>query len=198
MIERKWREVGPVIRLQIQLGPLKTGDNPRVYNPISVLQPVAEFQVSKEGVVARIDGRRVLDVHHKHHPQTRNRELNPVSFGLTSYYRQMQQRFGAHLSHAVAGENILVETAELLREDDLTKGVAFRGADGTLTCIENVYAMAPCEPFTRFCLSDIHAEPALVKETLQFLANGTRGFSGEIDNETVHSIRLGDILLVAV
>lgn len=197
MSEQNWREVGRVIGLQIQLDQIKVGTSPRLYQP-QVIRAVPTFTVTKDGVIAEIDGQAAIDVHHKDHPRTRNKQVNGVSFGLTSYYERMQERFGPQLSVGIAGENILVETDELLTEDDLANGVAFRSPDGTLTTIDNVYAMAPCEPFTTFCLGGVVEAPEQMREGLLFLSNGMRGFTGEILDTDTHVLQVGDTLLVKV
>lgn len=196
MSQFEWQEIGTVILLQVQPDMLKKGSPIRVYNP-SPLRQVEHFWVNHEGVVATIDGEETLDVHHKRHVTSRNRGTNPVSFGLSSHYQKMQARFGALLQYGIGGENIIVETEQVLGEDDVIKGVAFQGSDGRFMQIDHVYAMAPCEPFTRFCLERDDNAPEVMKEALQFLAKGTRGFTGEILNQETHEIRVGDRLLLA-
>ncbi len=194
-----WREVGPIVLLQVQIGPLKTGQKPhRVYSPQGMLHQVDTVEVTSQGMSARLDGEKVYDVHHIQHPHSRNRQnTNAVSFGFTSYYRQMQQRFGEHMALGIAGENMIVETDQLLTEDDLKHGVAIRAVVGNLLVIKPLLAMAPCEPFSRFCLQIDKAEPTVMKNTLQFLQAGTRGFCGEPTEDGPYSIRQGDMFLLA-
>jgi hypothetical protein len=56
---------------------------------------------------------------------------------------------------------------------------------------------APCAPFSRFALSlDVHALPEMIKETLQFLDNGVRGFLAQLDGDEAE-IQVGDAVFIA-
>lgn len=192
-----WRELGPIILLQIQLKPLKEGDQHRVYLPHDALYSVDSFQLSKAGITASINGQTVYDTHHMNHPFSRYRQSNPVSIGLTSHYQHMQSRFGSHITLGIAGENIIVETDETLHENTLTQGVALHGTEGMII-LDGVFGIPPCKPFSKFCLNipDEQGEPDIVKETLQFLMGGTRGFCAEPLDDGVFTVRVGDHLWV--
>lgn len=192
-----WRELGPIVMLQVQLKPLKEGTQHRVYKPHDALHPVDTFSFSKAGITAVIDGQQVYDAHHQSHPFSRYRQSNPVSVGLTSHYQRMQTRFGSHVTLGIAGENILVETDEVLHEDALIKGLALQGKDG-LVVLDGVFGIPPCQPFSKFCLNipDERGETDVVKDTLQFLIGGTRGFCAEPVEVGTFTIQVGDTLWV--
>ncbi|MCB9436333.1 MAG: hypothetical protein H6673_04975 [Anaerolineales bacterium] len=192
-----WRELGTIIMLQVQLKPLKEGTDHRVYKPHTALHPVDAFDLTKEGITAVVDGQQVYDAHHMRHPLSRYRQSNPISIGLTSHYQRMQTRFGSHISLGIAGENIIVETEEVLFEDALMRGVAIQGEQGLIQ-LDGVFGIPPCKPFSKFCLNipDERGEPESVKETLQFLLKGTRGFCAEPVEVGTFTIRVGDKLWV--
>src|SRR6266702_983687 len=86
------REIGAVVRLQIQRSSLKTGEKPhRVYDPSPVLA-VRRLAVGGDGVLGEGEDRSwIVDVHHRAHPQTKNPDgLHGVSVGFTSHYGVMR------------------------------------------------------------------------------------------------------------
>lgn len=198
MTARQWREIGQVVLLQIQQEPMKVGDVVRVFTPEQSLSQVETFQLSREGVSAVIEGKTVVDAHHARHPRTRHKEVNPVSIGFTSHYQKMQDKYGPHMVLGIAGENIIVETDDVIAEALMEKTVAVRNAEGKITVIKDLFAMPPCEPFSRFCLRQDDVEAGVLKETLQFLHYGTRGYAGAPEDEGESVIRVGDTLLVEV
>lgn len=194
-----WREIGPVVLLQIQREPIKEGTTTRVYKPDRLAQ-VERFWLTPAGVTAELEGKRVFDAHHASHPRTRNRDTNPLSFGLTGYYAHMKARFGDHMTLGIAGENILIQTDVPLTEDDIQGEMALRGADGRLTILKDILVAPPCKPFSAFCLGSIEdkVEPHTIAETLRFLNNGTRGFYAAPAAADETEIRLGDVMWVSV
>ncbi len=194
-----WREIGPVVLLQIQREPMKEGTTTRVYKPDRLAQ-VERIWLTPAGVTAELDGERVFDAHNAHHPRTRNSGSNPLSFGLTGYYAQMTARFGEHMTFGIAGENILVKTDILLTEADVQGEIALRGTDGRLIILKDILVAPPCKPFSAFCLgsSEDKVEPHTIAETLRFLNDGTRGFYAAPASSDETEIRLGDMMLVSV
>jgi hypothetical protein len=173
--------LGPIIRLQVQIDPLKSGAKPfQRYDPGNI-RPVAALAIGPHGVVGLDpDEDRVLnDVHHRDHPRSRFRGENGVSIGFTSHYERMRDRFGAHLTDGIAGENILVASDEVVTLDDLAGGVVIGEGDETVAIDEWVVA-APCAPFTKFSLGFPHDRKPdrTVTEALRFLDDGMRGFYG--------------------
>src|SRR5712692_5078569 len=107
------RELGRIVRLQIQRSSLKTGEKPqRVYDP-SPLLSVDCLAVGPDGVLGHGGGGAwLVDVHHRAHPETKNEDgAHGVSLGFTSHYGAMHDRFGDRITIGCAGENIIVETA---------------------------------------------------------------------------------------
>jgi hypothetical protein len=172
------RELGRIVRLQVQRSSLKTGEKPtRVYDPAPLLA-VARLAVGPDGTLGEgPDGSWVVDVHHRAHPHTKNPDgAHGVSVGFTSHYTLMQQRFGDHLTPGCAGENLLVETTGRVAFEDLARGVACVSEEGQeLVRLEVLQVAHPCRPFSGWALG-ARVEAEVLKETLQFLDHGTRGF----------------------
>jgi hypothetical protein len=174
------RPLGPLIRLQIQRSSLKTGEKPtRTYDPAPLL-PVHRLAVSADGVLgASADGGWVVDVHHRSHPATKNSDgLHGVSVGFTAHYGEMRRRFGERLTLGCAGENLIAETAGRLSFDDVCNGFAVMAPDGSERVRLRVLEVAhPCRPFTGWALGGGGTvESSVLKEHLQFLEGGMRGF----------------------
>lgn len=198
MTDKQWREIGQVVLLQVQRQPMKVGDVHRVFTPEQSLCQVGDFRLSREGVSAIIEGETVFDAHHARHPRTRHKEVNPVSVGFTSHYQKMQDKYGSHMVLGIAGENIVIETDEVVTEDLMEKTIALRNAEGQLTVIKDLFAMPPCEPFSRFCLQQADVEASVMKKSLQFLHYGTRGFAGVPEDDGESVVRVGDSLLIEI
>ncbi len=171
-------DVGRIVRLQVQRASLKTGEQPtRSYDPAPILA-VERLAVGPDGVLGEgPDGSWVVDVHHRVHPQTKNEDgAHGVSLGFTSHYALMRERFGDRISPGCAGENILVDTTRRIVLDDLARGVACVAPDGRERVRLNVLQVAhPCRPFSGWALGGV-VETDVLRETLQFLDSGTRGF----------------------
>jgi hypothetical protein len=172
--------IGTIARLQIQQSSLKIGQAPqRRYDPAPIMHVDA---LALEGGGVRGwngSGEPILDVHHPAHPGSRNRGgENGISVGFSTHYAAMRERFGAHLTDGIAGENILIETPHMLGEDDLRPGLQIETGDGTLIRLDNVIVAAPCVEFTRYAMRfpDDARPDATVTESLQFLNDGMRGY----------------------
>src|SRR2546428_5861218 len=126
------RDVGAIVRLQIQRSSLKTGEKPhRRYDPAPLLS-VERLAVTPDGVLGLSDGDAwLVDVHHRAHPQTKNEDgLHGVSVGFTAHYDAMRARFGDHLTPGCAGENLLAVADRRLGYDELAGGLAVVDRDG--------------------------------------------------------------------
>ena len=171
-------DLGRVVRLQIQRSSLKTGEKPRrVYDP-SPLLLVERLAVSSDGALGETAGGSwIVDVHHRAHPRTKNSDgAHGISLGFTSHYAAMRERFGSRIEPGCAGENILVTTDRQVTLDALRAGVAICAADGTEVARLTVLDVAhPCRPFTGWALGGV-VESQVLKDHLQFLDGGTRGF----------------------
>lgn len=190
--------LGKIVRLQIQRSPLKVGEKPnRVYDPTPILV-VGELILTPQGAVAHLpDGATLLDVHHAHHPQTRNSDgVNPLSVGFTAHYAAIRERYGDHVTDGCAGENIVIETEGRVMLDDLAGGVAIQPEGGNSTAWLRVNKVAaPCRPFSGFVTHV--TEAAVVKETLQFLDDGMRGFYCALAQTQPVTIAVGDGVFVS-
>ena len=172
------RDVGAIVRLQIQRSSLKTGEKPhRRYDPAPLLS-VERLAVTPDGVLGLSDGDAwLVDVHHRAHPQTKNEDgLHGVSVGFTAHYDAMRARFGDHLTPGCAGENLLAVADRRLGYDELAGGIAVVDRDGReLVRLQVLQVAHPCRPFTGWALGGT-VEAQVLKEHLQFLDDGMRGF----------------------
>jgi hypothetical protein len=170
------RRLGQIIQVQIQREPLKQGE-PRVYDP-APLFVVDQLRLTPGGVFGlTADGLALIDVHHSDHPRSRNRSnANGLSFNFTTHYEQLRQRFGAHVYDGCAGENILIDSVDVVNNDNMGTRLAIRSAStGTLSHLGDILVAAPCAEFARYIArDDLHGQD--LRETLAFLADGTRGF----------------------
>ena len=126
-------EIGRVVRLQVQTDSLKRGERPRrVYDP-EPLSEVSRLRLSPSGAVGvTTSGDEVLDVHNPAHPRAKTAPGREVSFGFTSHYARMHDRYGNHVTTGCAGENVLVESGRVWTLEDFRPGLAFRNAAGAL------------------------------------------------------------------
>ena len=184
------REIGVVARLQIQRTSLKVGEKPnRVYD-ISPLVSVQRLRVSGAGAVAiQPGGQPALDVHHLGHPNSQHAAWNGVSIGFTPHYVRMRERYGTHLTDGCAGENVLIETGGLVRLDDLQAGVLIQCAAGDLW-LRSIRMARPCLEFSRYALREPRADrdSDAIKDALQFLDGGLRGFYVTPASEAIISV----------
>ncbi len=169
--------IGRVKQVQIQRSSLKVGERPQqCYDP-SPLLVVSRLLLTKRGPIGiTSDGERIIDVHHADHPASRYRGENGISLGFTTHYQSMRTRFGPHLQDGIAGESILIEDdGREFRLDELAEGVAIKVASDQLVLLAEIEVAAPCTPFSQFAAGDTLSKQGL-KETLQFLHYGRRGF----------------------
>ena len=171
-------ELGRIVRLQIQRSSLKTGEKPtRVYDPMPLLA-VDRLALGPDGALGEAsDGSWLVDVHHRAHPRTKNEDgAHGVSLGFTSHYALMRDRFGARITVGCAGENIIVEAERRVGFEDLERGVVLLSPDGQERArLEVLQVAEPCRPFSGWALGGV-VEAQVMKETLQFLEGGTRGY----------------------
>ena len=190
------RPLGRVVRLQIQQSKLKLGEKPnRYYDPAPLLS-VDELTLTPEGALARTpDGGTLIDVHHPAHPETRNLDrTNDLSVGFTPHYTAMRARYGSHLVDGCAGENILIETTGRVTLADIAGGLVIQPASGGRPVrLQVVRHAPPCREFSGYASRS--SEPEVIKETLQFLDEGLRGFYFALGNPVTVLVRVGDEVL---
>jgi hypothetical protein len=191
------QEIGKIIRLQIQVDSLKSGQRPLpTYSPANI-RSVDTLRLTPQGAWGGLaDGTTLLDAHHEDHHAHKYRGDNGLSLNFTSHYGRIQKRFGERLTPGCAGENILVETADSFSLDQLGNEVVIETAAGPVT-LHQISVALPCEPFSRYCLNQGERPAAAdMKATLQFLDQGTRGFYLILAGETAE-IHVGDTLFIA-
>ena len=126
-------EVGRIAFVQVQRSSLKKGERPNRYYDPAPLLTVPAMLLTPRGVVGIADGRKIIDVHHADHPQSKNKNFeNCISIGFTSHYRAMQKKFGAHVYDGCAGENIIIEVERQMTIDDLGDSLTIQSGDRSI------------------------------------------------------------------
>ena len=200
-IRSSLHEIGRVKQVQVQRSSLKVGERPHAYYDPTPLLVVAYLLVTPHGAIGvTIEGEQVMDVHHGHHPDSRNHEgLNDLSVGFTSHYAAMRARFGAQIFDGCAGENILVETERPYILGDLQDGLAIQSSTtGEIVYLGGLKVAAPCVEFSQYAANYGMPLPAQeLKETLQLLNDGQRGFYAKLAaHQTGGSIQVNDRVFV--
>jgi hypothetical protein len=186
-------ELGPIVRVQVQLSSLKAGPPKARYFDPTPLQQAKWLDLTIDGATTEHAGQSAVDVHNATHPVTKNRNgINPLSIGFTSHYERMRDRFDAHLINGIAGENLLVETEELLTLDALSDGLLIETCTGRQIALTRVSVAHPCVEFSRFALDDCAAPPRAVSEALRFLDGGMRGFYVSVESRQPMRVAPGD------
>ena len=185
-----------IVRLQVQRRPMKQGKAPlRWYEP-SALHAVASIEVGPSGVHGIADdGERIIDVHHRDHPLTRDAKGTAgVTVMGTGDYRALRERYGEHLTDGIAGETILVDVPDGLAGVALPPTLTVQTGTGNMV-LHQVRVADPCVEFSRFCLRRPHTDKVdqQLRDTLVDLDAGARGYRSVAGGEAV--IRLGDTVL---
>lgn len=193
------RQLGSIVRLQIQRDPLKVGQKPRrQYDPVSILS-VPALELSPGGVIGLTsDGEQIVDVHNENHRNSRNRDrTNSISVGFTFHYHTMRERFGPRVTDGVAGETMLVQIDRMISEDEMADGLAIVTASGETVHLVSVAVAEPCVEFTRYAMNLDQDTPSdrRVTEALQFLRAGMRGFFAMYAGDPVQ-LRVGDSVML--
>ncbi len=186
-----------IVGLQVQRYPIKAGRAPlRAYNP-AALVPVVEVLAGPHGVRGvTAAGETVLDVHHQHHPQSRDRRGDAgIVFMGTGDYVALRKRYGDHLVNGIAGETLLLDAPDGLAGRSLPPAATVLTAEGPLL-LSGVRAADPCVEFSRYCLRQ---EPAAdvsgdVQWTLAMLDGGARGYRCSAASQG--PIRVGDFVVI--
>lgn len=193
------QKIGIVKFVQIQRYPMKNIVNDeRVYHPAPLLT-VDRLYMTDNGI-SGCQGNRtvVVDVHNLEHPESRYRGDNKISLGFLFHYDEMRERFGAHMLDGVAGENILLEVENPATMPDIVgKTLIIRNSQGVDLRLSDVVSAPPCREFSVFC-SQRDINGAELKETIQWLSNGRRGYYAELANpDENYFVRSGDELFIA-
>lgn len=183
------RDLGTIVRLQVQRDPLKTkGEG---YDP-SPLLSVPEASIDPLGMIGRHEDYWVLDAHHSAHPRARGGGNRALSIGFAGHYAAMAERFGA-AELGIAGENIILDTPGRVASADLEGTLIIATADGEVALHSRGVA-APCAEFTSFIKGlDIVVGKRDQPDDVEFLDGGTRGFildASGLDDPVL--IRVGD------
>lgn len=187
----------PIVRLQVQRGPVKAGRAPlRHYGPEAIVS-VDRLLAGPRGVVGLAgDGEEILDVHHQDHPQSRDRRGRAgVLFMGTGDYAALRARYGEHVVDGIAGETVLLDAPAGLARLGLPPVATIHTADGPVE-LHEVRAADPCVEFSRFCLRQ---EPspvvdAAVRQALVDLDHGARGYRSVAAN--AGTVRIGDVVRI--
>jgi hypothetical protein len=195
------REMGRVKLVQVQPSGLIIETPSGYYYDASRLVGVDRLQITSLGIEATTaDGEHVLDIHHISHPDKAYDDDDLVSIGFTAHYEAMRARFGEHMVDGIAGENIIIEYEDEVWPEDLSKRMVIENQDtGHRALLDLVSFAAPCREFSLFATRSQHEPlPAdKLKETLQFLGNGRRGFLLVLgDGQESVEVRCGDKVFV--
>jgi len=187
-----------IVRLQVQRGPVKIGTAPlRWYEPAGIV-PVSTLLAEPRGVRGvTADGEVVLDVHHRDHPQSRDRKGKAgILFMGTGDYVALRERYGDHVVDGIAAETVLLDAPDGLAGGGLPPTVTVLTAGGPLE-LHGVRTAAPCVEFSRVCLRrDVSAVvDDAVKKTMLDLDGGARGYRSIASGAA--TIAVGDVITIA-
>lgn len=187
-------QLGRIVRLQVQVAPLKRGEKPHRWYDAERIRRVDAATITEDGVVGHLDGEStpIVDVHNRTHPESRNRGDNGVSLGVRGHYELMRGWFGDHVTDGIAGENLVIDRDVRLTVDELASGLTAVGRDGRLT-LATARPIEPCVEFSRFVL---RAGDGGVTEPLRRLRHGIRGFALTVAAGGGTVLREGDLVLL--
>ena len=194
---RTTRGLGTVKLVQLQPHGLIIKTSSGYYYDVNRRVEVDHLLITPLGIeTTTVDGVRVLDIHHISHPDKAYDDDDLVCIGFTSHYEAMRARLGEHMVDGTAGENIIIENDEEVWTADLGRRIAIENQEtGHRTLLDFVSHAAPCREFSLFATQSQHTKlPAnKLKETLQFLENGRRGFLLVLaDGQKTAVVRPGD------
>ena len=177
---QKIRHIGIVKSVQIQPHGMKVKTPTGEVYDATRRKVVAQLGITPDGVVAKgKDGKPILDIHHKVHPNSHHRPGNQISIGFTAHYKAMRYRFGDHMVVGSAGENVIIKFSDEVWLDSLGKHLLFENPVSGGTTLLDVNGVAtPCVPFSHFAAASPYTQlpSAKLKEVIRFLDHGRRGF----------------------
>ena len=179
-MSENFRELGKVKLVQVQPDGLIIETPSGYFYDASRLVEVDRLCITSLGIEATTpEGEHVLDIHHIDHPNKAYDNDDLVCIGFTSHYQEMRVRFGEHMVDGIAGENITIEYEREVWLEDLGQQIAIENADtGRMARLDVLNFAAPCAEFSHFAARSQNKQlpPPKLKDTLQFLGNGRRGF----------------------
>ncbi len=195
------RELGCVKLMQVQPSGLIIETPSGKFYDASRRLEVDRLQITSLGIEATTpEGERVLDIHHISHPDKAYHNDDLVSIGFTSHYEAMRARFGQHMVDGIAGETIIIESEEEVWPEDLGKRIVIENQHtGHRALLDLITFASPCRSFSLFAIRSQHEQPPAdkLKDTLQFLENGRRGFLLVLsDGQEAAVVQRGDKVLV--
>lgn len=195
------REIGQIALTQVQRSSLKLENGTKRYYDPTPLLTVEYLLLSPQGVSGiTAEGNPIIDIHHEYHPDSRNQNgINGLSIGFTSHYQSMRNKLGEHLVNGIAGENIVVESSTSYAQSDLGERLAIQNQQTQqLIYLTGLRVAAPCVEFSLFAANHgMPLPPAQLKETLQFLNDGMRGFYARVEDMQANAtVRAGDRVFV--
>jgi len=174
------RQLGVVKLVQVQPSGLIIETPSGYFYDVTRRVEVDRLIINSLGIEAITpNGEHVLDIHHINHPDKAYDDDDLVSFGFTSHYEAMRERFGEHMVDGSAGENIIIEYEDEVWLDGMGRQIAIESANtGHRTLLDVLSFAPPCEEFSHFVAQSQHERlpAAELKSILQFLNNGRRGF----------------------
>ncbi len=195
------RELGRVKLVQVQPSGLIIETPSGYYYDASRRLEVDSLEITPLGIEATTpNGEHVLDIHHMNHPDKAYDNDDLISIGFTAHYEAMRARFGEHMVDGIAGENIIIEYEAEVWSEDLGKGITIENQDTRHRAALGLISFAaPCREFCLFAAQSQHERlPAdKLKDTLQFLGKGRRGFLLVMSNgQDSALVRVGDSVFV--
>jgi hypothetical protein len=187
------RELGRIVHLSVQVAPLKRGDKPHRWYDATRIRRVDAVTITEDGVVGHVEGEPepLVDVHNRTHPSSRHRGDNGISLGVRGHYELMRSWYGARVTEGIAGENLVIDRDGRLPLDELTDGVTAIGDDDAELVLGTARDIEPCVEFSRFLLGD---EGGPMREPLQQLRHGIRGFNFSVVAGAGTVLREGDVV----
>jgi hypothetical protein len=187
----EWRFIGEVQLVQMQLY-VMTGSGG--YD-LDALIEVERLRLTPDGFYGLSNYAWIMDRHHRHHPDARYWHAEHVlSFGFTSHYERMWKMFRP-TPVGIAGENIIVDTPDMLTIDDIAGGIRLETDHGTME-FNSPEIAEPCVEFTRFLTGRRDATASELKPWREMLRNGVRGYVVGVEGDEPFEVAKGDRVLV--
>ena len=192
-------EIGRVKLVQVQRGALKVDESSpqSYYDPAPLLQ-VDRLRMDNDGIVGITEAdEKLIDVHNSQHPNSRFLGTNGISIGFTGHYDLMRERFGEHITDGIAGENIIIEGNKAYALEELNTPIIFKSSrTGDEYTFDVIKPITPCREYSQFC-ANARIDGQELKETLQFLNEGRRGFKVRVVDDVQPIICAGDSVYLA-